>query len=312
MVFSEAEFKTFVSGGVAGMCSKTVVAPLDRLKILFQAHKSQYRNLGVWSGLKAIVKNENIFALWRGNGAQMVRIFPYSATQFLAFDIYKKTLTRLLGTKTVAGSFAVKFGAGGGAGITAVALTYPLDSIRARLAFQVTGETHYTGIIHTATSMFRNEGGILALYRGFTPTICGIFPYAGSSFYCFETLKGLCMEYIPTYTCRECAQNTGGLVLSTPSKLACGAFAGAVAQTVAYPLDVTRRRMQLALLNPETEKFSQGMLATLKLTYKENGIVSGLYRGMSINYYRACPMVAVSFLTVEKMKELLGMDTGAS
>lgn len=32
--------------GVAGMCSKTAVAPLDRLKILLQAHNKHYTNFG--------------------------------------------------------------------------------------------------------------------------------------------------------------------------------------------------------------------------------------------------------------------------
>lgn len=50
---------------------------------------------------------------------------------------------------------ADKFVAGAGAGLTAVTLTYPLDTIRARLAFQVTGEHRYTGIVHTAVSIFK-------------------------------------------------------------------------------------------------------------------------------------------------------------
>lgn len=53
-------------------------------------------------------------------------------------------------------SHSDKFIAGAGAGVTAVALTYPLDTIRARLAFQVTGEHVYTGIMHTAVSIFRD------------------------------------------------------------------------------------------------------------------------------------------------------------
>jgi Mitochondrial carrier protein len=47
----------------------------------------------------------------------------------------------------------------------------------------------------------------------------------------------------------------GGLVLSIPAKLLCGGFAGAVSQSFSYPLDVTRRRMQLAMMHPETAKF---------------------------------------------------------
>lgn len=45
---------------------------------------------GVVSGLAAIVKSESVWALYKGNGAQMVRIFPYAATQFTSFEVYKK------------------------------------------------------------------------------------------------------------------------------------------------------------------------------------------------------------------------------
>jgi solute carrier family 25 protein 16 len=52
------------------------------------------------------------------------------------------------------------------------------------------------------------------------------------------------------------------------------------------------------------------MLSTIALIYKEKGVCRGLYRGMSINYLRAVPMVAVSFSTYEILKQLLDLDTG--
>lgn len=102
----------------------------------------------------------------------------------------------------------------------------------------------------------------------------------------------------------------GGLVLAVPAKLLCGGLAGAVAQSISYPLDVTRRRMQLAMMSPETARFASSMRTTVKLIYRENGLVRGLYRGMSINYLRAVPMVAVSFSTYELCKQMLDLDTG--
>ncbi|CAG0885863.1 unnamed protein product [Cyprideis torosa] len=105
---------------------------------------------------------------------------------------------------------------------------------------------------------------------------------------------------------------SGGLALSVPAKLFCGAMSGAIAQTFSYPLDVTRRRMQLSGMVPEFQKFSNSMLKTLKLVYLEFGIRDGLYKGMSVNYIRAVPMVSVSFTTYEVMKQLLHLDTGAS
>ena len=52
------------------------------------------------------------------------------------------------------------------------------------------------------------------------------------------------------------------------------------------------------------------MMRTLSQIYKEGGLVRGLYRGMSINYLRAIPMVSVSFTTYEYMKQYLNLDTG--
>lgn len=52
------------------------------------------------------------------------------------------------------------------------------------------------------------------------------------------------------------------------------------------------------------------MLSTLKMIYTENGIVKGLYRGMSINFLRAIPFMAVGFAMYEVTKQMLDLDTG--
>lgn len=58
--------KSFVAGGLAGMTSKTTVAPLDRIKILLQVHNNHYKHLGVFTGLFAIVKQESFISLYKG------------------------------------------------------------------------------------------------------------------------------------------------------------------------------------------------------------------------------------------------------
>lgn len=45
---------------------------------------------GVLATLKAVPQKEGFLGLYKGNGAMMVRIFPYGAIQFMAFDNYKK------------------------------------------------------------------------------------------------------------------------------------------------------------------------------------------------------------------------------
>lgn len=48
--------------------------------------------LGVLSGLREVIQRERFFALYKGNFAQMIRIFPYAATQFTTFELYKKVI----------------------------------------------------------------------------------------------------------------------------------------------------------------------------------------------------------------------------
>lgn len=260
----------------------------------------------------------------------MVRIFPYAAVQFMSFEAYKRMLTSWIENQdsrpktsdTSSGNHEIKFIAGSMAGVTSVLMTYPLDLVRARLASvvevknKVASKTIHgngnnvvpTTIMKTLVSVFRNEGGILGLYRGITPTILAMIPYGGCNFYMFERLKHWCVNYAPNWTCYRSSNDK--LVLNIPSKLLCGGLAGAIGQTTIYPLDVARRRMQLAMTSAETVVYSQGFVKTLILTYRSDGIIRGLYRGMSVNYIRAVPMVAVSFCTYEILKQLFGLETG--
>ena len=112
--------------------------------------------------------------------------------------------------------------------------------------------------------------------------------------------------------------------LTVPAKLLCGGLAGATAQTVSYPLDVARRRMQLGqvrtsiissscavvISNTRVQVEGGGMGRVLVTTYREAGLVRGLFRGMSINYLRAVPMTAVSFSVYESLKQVMGLQTG--
>jgi len=61
-----------------------------------------------------------------------------------------------------------------------------------------------------------------------------------------------------------------------------------------------------------TYYFRHGMIKTLVTVYRTDGIINGLYRGMSINFIRAIPMVAVSFSVYELMKQTLNLDTGVN
>ena len=75
-------------------------------------------------------REEGFLSFWKGNGVNVVRVFPYAAAQLASNDSYKRLLADERHELTVARRLV----AGACAGMTATALTHPLDTIRLRLA----------------------------------------------------------------------------------------------------------------------------------------------------------------------------------
>ncbi len=82
----------FLSGGVAGIISKTVVAPVERVKLLMQTqvenHKLLKKYTGVTECLTRCVKEEGVISLWRGNWVNVIRYFPTQALSFSFKDFF--------------------------------------------------------------------------------------------------------------------------------------------------------------------------------------------------------------------------------
>ena len=153
--------------------------------------------------------------------------------------------------------------AGSAAGATAVAFTYPLDLLRTRLAWRTSAVVasssggrhhHHRATMASVLAQLARKEGIPRLYKGVSPTLLGIFPYAGLKFFVYQYLKGVYMEggRAKEGTTGE-EKVEGERFVSTPMKLVFGASAGLVAQTITYPLDVVRRRMQVRPVQKERE-----------------------------------------------------------
>jgi solute carrier family 25 (mitochondrial phosphate transporter), member 23/24/25/41 len=96
----------FCAGGVAGAVSRTVVSPLERLKILFQVQsvgRDAYK-LSVGQGLLKMWREEGWRGFMRGNGTNCIRIVPYSAVQFSSYNFYKRVCVNpFIGSKAPRG-----------------------------------------------------------------------------------------------------------------------------------------------------------------------------------------------------------------
>ena len=121
-----------LAGGTSGMIARTCIAPIERIKILFQIQKgsSSYVKL-----LTDVLKKEGIKSMWKGNSAAVIRVIPYTSIQFSSFEEYSSALRKFESLPKTPRDLT----AGSLAGLTACATTYPLDVVRARMALQNEG-----------------------------------------------------------------------------------------------------------------------------------------------------------------------------
>eukprot|EP01104_Vermistella_antarctica_P008592 TRINITY_DN2153_c0_g2_i1.p1 TRINITY_DN2153_c0_g2~~TRINITY_DN2153_c0_g2_i1.p1 ORF type:complete len:568 (+),score=98.50 TRINITY_DN2153_c0_g2_i1:376-2079(+) len=290
----QESLKHLFAGGIAGAVSRTCVSPLERLKILFQIGGGVTKYTGVTHALVSIWKAEGPLGYLRGNGTNIVRIFPYSAAQFAAYEYFKSFRVSPKGEKwfgVVADGLTPldRFACGACAGIVSVVLTYPLDLVRTRLSAP-TELQKYTGIGHAVRTIIKEEG-IGAMYKGIAPTVVGIAPYVGLNFMTYETLK---KTFLPD-------EDTNPQIAK---KLGCGALAGAVAQTCTYPLDVLRRRMQMQSFGPDYPAFRSTKYCIHHIITTEGW--RGFYKGMIPNYLKVVPSISISFVVYELTKTMLG------
>ncbi|KAH9992229.1 mitochondrial carrier domain-containing protein [Russula compacta] len=303
-----------IAGGVAGCVAKTVVAPLDRVKILFQASNPEYQKYaGTWSGaLRAgtqIYRDSGVLGLFQGHSATLLRIFPYAAVKFMAYDQVHDLLMPTRAQETN----LRRFSAGAISGAISVFFTYPLELLRVRMAFDTihsssSGKHVRPSCLRTARLIYA-EGSprasaapiahdlfhafpLLKFYRGFTVSLVGIVPYAGTAFLTWGYLRAHLVPAAPNGRPRA----------SPLADLWIGAFSGVLAQTVSYPFEVIRRRMQVGGLTQPGRWLRWG--ETVRAIWTRGG-ARGFFVGLGIGYLKIVPMNAVSFAVWQGMKRIL-------
>lgn len=351
---AETWYSLFASGNTCCAITTTfrfasvLQAPLDLTKIRFQVSWAPVTVPSVLGHIRDTATRDGIRALWRGNGAAALRVFPYAAVQLSANDVISGWMLRrrqlqeartpppLAGKRGRGSELSVleRAMAGAMAGVTSVVATYPLDLVRARLAVQgaVVSDSKaksgaaYRGIAHALRSIVSHEG-LQGLFRGAPATLIGIIPYSATSFGVFSSVKASIRQ--------RCGREP-----TTVERLLAGALAGLLGQTVGYPLDVIRRRQQTAyflrlnqepplggdkpplatgkathsrpqLLSAGAHDPRQGTWSTARSIVQAEGC-SALWKGVTLNWIKGPIAVAVSFSTFDLLKQLFGVQDGAT
>lgn len=274
--------KRLISGGIAGAVSRTAVAPLETIRTHLMVGSNGNSTTEVF---QSIMKHEGWTGLFRGNFVNVIRVAPSKAIELFAFDTAKKFLTPKSGEQQkipvppslVAGAFA---------GVSSTLCTYPLELIKTRLTIQ---RGVYDNFLHAFVKIIREEGPA-ELYRGLTPSLIGVVPYAATNYYAYDTLK---KAYKKMFKTNE--------VGNIPTLLI-GSAAGAISSSATFPLEVARKHMQVGAVGGR--KVYTNMLHALLSILEDEG-VGGIYRGLGPSCMKLVPAAGISFMCYEACKKIL-------
>jgi len=268
-------------GGTIGAISKTVMAPVERVKLLMQTQDS---NPDVISGkvqrYKSIVDcftrvkaEQGFWAFWRGNLVNCLRYAPQQGSA-LAFNDLLNKLFPIYNSKTdFWKSVGSKLASGGLAGALANTICYPFDFARTRLASDLKkGQGQFKGIWDCIWTTLKNQG-ITGLYTGWTVTVLGAFVYRAGQLGLFKQIQDL-NPY-------QADKGTIGAV----SSFVAVTTARTVIMPFNYPFDTVRRRMMLESEKPIASRVYKGAIDCFFQVLKKEGL-RGMYKGMVPELFR--------------------------
>lgn len=233
-------FVDFAMGGVSAAVSKTLVAPIERVKLVLQTQDSNPdiksgklpRYTGIGNCFTRLAKEQGVGSYWRGNLANVIRYFPTQAFNFAFKDTFKVLFPKYNAKTDFWKFFGCNMASGGLAGAASLSIVYPLDFARTRLASDLgKGDAReFTGLVDCLTKVSKTTG-VGSLYQGFGVSVQGIVVYRGAYFGLYDTAKGALFK----------DQKKANIFV----KYLVAQGVTAAAGIASYPFDTVRRRMMM-------------------------------------------------------------------
>ncbi|KAJ2717287.1 ADP/ATP carrier protein [Coemansia spiralis] len=260
------------AGGVSAGVSKTIVAPIERVKLLLQVQASSdqiakdQRYKGIMDAFRRIPAEQGMGSFWRGNLSNVIRYFPTQALNFAFKDKYKGLFPKYSPKTDFWKFFGANMASGGLAGATSLLFVYPLDFARTRMAVDVgTGANRqFTGLGQCISSIYKKDG-MGGLYQGFGMSVAGIIVYRAAYFGGYDTLKQVVFgdNKSPNFF-------ASWLVAQSVT---------VVAGLISYPFDTIRRRLMMQ--SGRAEKLYSGPIDCFRKLYSEAGAKVFFHGGFS-------------------------------
>ncbi|XP_050438793.1 mitochondrial thiamine pyrophosphate carrier-like [Adelges cooleyi] len=289
------------AGACSGALTRMFGQPFDVVKIRFQLQVEPISKKSIISKYKTIPqamylisKEEGLKALWKGHLPGQLLSITYGLTQFVMFEkTYKYSLEINRNTST---NYDAHFISGVIASTTASIISYPFDVMRTRLVAQKSNQL-YTNMRHTATSIYQTEG-IVPFYRGLLPTLLLSSIQGGLVFTFYSVFTNLLLTNTSTNKSQK-NDNLNGLKQFTS-----GFLSGILSKTCVYPLDISKKRLQLQDFvesrNSFGEKFvCKGLVNCIRNTIMKESFF-GLFKGLAPSLLKAGFVTALNFTFYEQ------------
>ncbi|CAI6335824.1 unnamed protein product [Periconia digitata] len=323
----------FIAGGLGGMASATLTAPLDVLKTRLQStyYQQHLAAMRTARGLPPIEtmsfarsallhiretgeilwqvpKAEGWRALFKGLGPNLIGVVPARAINFYTYGNGKQIISNKFNNGQE--SAWVHLSAAACAGVITGTATNPIWLVKTRL--QLDKSIHadgrgrqYKNALDCVMQTVRKEG-VPGLYRGLTASYLGVTE---------STLQWTLYEQMKLYLAkRERRVAESGLPLTAwdqtvawTGKLSAAGVAKFVAALITYPHEVVRTRLRQAPLENGRMKYT-GLTQCFKLIFREEGMAA-LYGGLVPHMFRVVPSAAIMFGTYEAVLKMLGSSS---
>jgi len=261
---------------------------------------------------------------------------PYTAVQFVALQAARGAAAAAGWEDTPRRAQAAAFATGAAAGTAATVASYPFDLLRTTLAAQ--GEPRvYTGMLDAARGLVARAGGGVrgarALNTGLGVTLVEIIPYAALQFGLYDALTRAAAGRAATPAAAAAAAAgagkqparrahrrvalRGGRSADPPptrapppadpaTRFVCGLLAGTAAKLATHPLDVVKKRYQVAGLERAARYGARvpaavrgaPLRAVLTSLATAEGL-RGCYKGALPSLLKAAPQAAVTLTAFE-------------
>jgi len=297
----------FCLGGTAGAVSKTLTAPIERVKLVIQTQDANPkirsgevpRYTGIGNCFSRIMSEQGFAAFWRGNFTNCIRYFPTQAFNLAFKDSIKKMFPKYNPKKEFAQFFMVNLASGGLAAAGSLSIVYPLDYARTRLASDVgSGKKTFNGLFDCIAKTAKGPGGVISLWNGFGVSVVGIVGYRGLQLGTFDTIAGL----------NPYKSDPGPIGFASTFAAAQTAITFGAGAT--YPFDTIRRRLQMQSEKPVEERLYAGTMDCFKKIAKDEGM-GAMYKGFVANILRSVGGALVLVL-YDRAKMYLGLGGGGA